>query len=219
MAAAEAPNWALLHRRFGHASAHHFTGLHRVVDGLTDPIEEKPNELSDEPCEPCIMSKQVRVLNRNSPRPVTTKLGRVYIDIWGPYSIATFGGATYFMTITDEATRKKWVFLGTRKTDFRASFMNWKARAELESGCKLQRIRMDNAGELVSMGLDLVGEGVVIETTTPYSPEQNGISERLNRTLVCMAKAMLFDAGLPAKLWGPAIETACFLRNRLPISK
>ena len=59
--------------------------------------------------------------------------------------------------------------------------------------------------------------GVAIEYTTAYTPSQNGVAERLNRTLVGMAKAMLLASGLPQRFWGFAIEAACYIRNRLPI--
>jgi hypothetical protein len=50
-----------------------------------------------------------------------------------------------------------------------------------------------------------------------YTPEQNGVSERLNRSLVTVARAMLQGAGLPVRFWGDAVITACYLRNRTPI--
>jgi transposase InsO family protein len=58
--------------------------------------------------------------------------------------------------------------------------------------------------------------GVVVEFTTPYTPEQNGVAERLNRTLTTKIRAMLAEAGLPQWLWGEAAYTACYLHNRTP---
>jgi hypothetical protein len=77
---------------------------------------------------------------------------------------------------------------------------------------------MDGAGENITLGKMLRSYGITIEYTTAYTPSQNGIAERLNRTLIQMAKAMLFQANLPQKFWGYAIEAACYIRNRLPIS-
>ena len=59
--------------------------------------------------------------------------------------------------------------------------------------------------------------GIKFEYTTPYTPEQNGVAERLNRSLIIMARAMLLDANLPIRLWGEAVNTASYLRNRTPI--
>src|SRR5436190_11762848 len=60
--------------------------------------------------------------------------------------------------------------------------------------------------------------GFMSELMVIYSPDQNGIAERLNRTLITMAKSMLFEAGLPKKFWGFAVETACYLQNCMPVS-
>jgi transposase InsO family protein len=56
----------------------------------------------------------------------------------------------------------------------------------------------------------------VFQTTVPWSPEQNGVSERRNRTLCESARSMLFDAELPTKYWGEAVMTACYIQNCLP---
>lgn len=66
---------------------------------------------------------------------------------------------------------------------------------ELESGCTLRSIRIDNAKELVKLGKLL--SGVQVEPTTPYTPEQNGVAERLNRTLITKARSLLVAAELP----------------------
>jgi len=58
--------------------------------------------------------------------------------------------------------------------------------------------------------------GIQFQTTVPYTPEQNGVAERKNRTLCESARSMLFDANLPKKYWGEAIMTAAYLHNRLP---
>ncbi len=61
-------------------------------------------------------------------------------------------------------------------------------------------------------------KGIVHQLTNPYTPEQNGTAERLNRTLIESAKSMLFHAGLPLQFWAEAVNTATYLHNRSPIS-
>src|SRR5277367_1807588 len=95
--------------------------------------------------------------------------------------------------------------------------MQFKTDIELQSGYKILAVRLDGAGENRTLGNELRLLGVAVEYTTAYTPSQNGVSERLNRTLVGMAKAMLLASRLPQKFWGFAIETACYIRNRLPI--
>ena len=128
-----------------------------------------------------------------------------------------FKEAQYFFTVTDEYSRKKWVFIITKRALFPGEFMRFKAHVELQTGFKILAIRMDGAGENHTLGDMLEEVGITVEYTTAYTPSQNGVAERLNRTLVAIAKAMLFHSGLPQIFWGFAIEAACFIRNRLPI--
>lgn len=95
--------------------------------------------------------------------------------------------------------------------------MEFKARVELETGLKIQAIRCDNAAEYKALGEHFRPCGLKFEFTTPYFHQQNGVPERLNRSLVTVARAMLQDAKLFATFWQDAIETACYLRNRIPI--
>ena len=61
--------------------------------------------------------------------------------------------------------------------------------------------------------------GIIHQATAPYTPQQNGLAERKNRTLVEMVNAMLINARLPTNLWGEALLTACYLHNRIPSRK
>jgi gag-polypeptide of LTR copia-type len=206
----------ILHARFAHVGDHAINGLKGITEGFQAPAQPKGTQKA---CDPCNQSKQVRVISRDPPVPATDPLGRVYIDGWGPYSVPALGfrDAQYFFTITCEATRKKWVRIVSRRVQFPAVFMELKAHLELQSGYKLKAARLDNAGENKTLGNELRQAGVAVEFTTAYTPSQNGVAERLNRTLVRMAKAMLLGSGLPQKFWGFAIEAACYIRNRLLI--
>ncbi|PSC67031.1 retrotransposon with Ribonuclease H-like superfamily and integrase domain [Micractinium conductrix] len=90
----------------------------------------------------------------------------------------------------------------------------------LPAGLPVKRVRSDNGGEFCNSTLSefYTSQGVLHETTNPYSPQQNGKAERLNRTLWEKARPMLSDAGLPKHLWADAIVTANYLRNRSPLS-
>jgi hypothetical protein len=119
--------------------------------------------------------------------------------------------------LTDQWTGKVWIFLVKDRKDFLNKILGWKKENELISGYKLKILRLDGAGEFRSLEQKLKDDfGTKIEWTTPYTPEQNGVSERANRTLVSLARAMLIDSGLPYKFWGEAVKTACYLRNRTP---
>ncbi len=122
------------------------------------------------------------------------------------------------LTFTDDYTRKSWVYLTKTRAQLRTVFLQYKALVELESGHKIKAVRCDNASEYKSLGALLQKDyGIQFEYTTAYTPEQNGVSERLNRSLISVARAMLLDAKLPIKFWGEAVVTASYLRNRTPI--
>jgi hypothetical protein len=92
-------------------------------------------------------------------------------------------------------------------------FESWRSQAQLESGQRLKAIRSDNAPEFIKMSKELQKEGIRIELTVPYTPSQNGVAERLNRTLITKARAMLVAAELPSQLWVEAVHVACYLKN------
>jgi hypothetical protein len=177
------------------------------------PLEETPLGV----CEPCIYSKQLQVVNRVAPRGASVPLGRVYSDVWGPYSVPSIGGAVYFLSFTCECTRHSTIYLMMSRKEVRKLFYQYKEYAELLTGYKIIVLRTDNAKEFVFLQKELANIGITVEFTVHYTPEQNGVAERLNRTLITIAKALLFDAQLPPMFWGEAVNTANYLRNRLPI--
>jgi hypothetical protein len=91
---------------------------------------------------------------------------------------------------------------------------------ENQTGHKLKIVRTDRGGEYLCGELKdyLVKKGMVHELTAPYTPEQNGAAERLNRTLEERVRAMLEDSKLPPKLWAEAVSTASYIRNRSPVA-
>ena len=91
---------------------------------------------------------------------------------------------------------------------------------ELTIPKRVKVLRTDNSGEFTSKAFEAHHKayGIRHELTIPKTPEQNGVAERLNRTLVKTTKAMLLDANLPQKFWTEAVSTAAYLRNRSPSS-
>ena len=121
------------------------------------------------------------------------------------------------LTFTDDYSRKSWIYLTRTRTEIYDRSQEWQLMVERETGDKLQAMRADNAREYQTLAAKLRREnGVSVEFTTPYTPEQNGVSERLNRTLTTKIRAMLLGARLPTELWGEAAHCACYLSNRTP---
>ena len=82
----------------------------------------------------------------------------------------------------------------------------------------MQKIRSNNGKEYTNEIFDkfYVEAGIEHQLTTPYTPQQNGVSERKNRSIMEMTRCMLHEKELPKKLWAEAANTAVFLLNRLP---
>ena len=154
-----------------------------------------PNEM--EFCESCIQGKMHR-----SPFPNTKgkqakdKLELIHSDICGKLNSKSLSGAEYFLTFIDDKTRHVWVYFLKRKSDVFKYFQEWKAMVER---CKLKVLRTDNGGEYTSGDFQsyLKKEGIKHEVTVPRTPEQNGVAERMNRTLVECTRSMLAGAQLP----------------------
>ena len=105
-----------------------------------------------------------------------------------------------------------------KKDEVFRKFRERKAMVERESGHRLKTLRTDNGGEYTSTEFKeyLEAEGVRHELTIPKTPEQNGVAERMNRTLVEAVRSMLIGAKLPKKFWAESLSTAVYLRNRSP---
>ena len=130
----------------------------------------------------------------------------------------SLGGAEYFLTFIDDRTHYTWVYVLKRKDEVFGCFLRWKALVEKSSGRKLKAIRTDNGGEYTSTMFEdyLKSEGIRHECTIPKTPEQNGVAERMNRTLVEAVRSMLTGARLSHEFWAEALATAVYLRNRSP---
>lgn len=203
------------HRRFGHIGSQIIGKLHMAVDDIPGPIEPARGQPS---CEVCLLTKKIRVQNRIAPERSLRPLARVFSDFWGPYRVPAITGEEYMLTFTDDYTRKSWVTLTRNRRELPFVFAKWRAFVELQSNHKLLALRSDNAQEYKSLGDSiLTPNGIAVELTTVYTPEQNGVSERLNRSLITMARSMLLEAKLPARFWGYAVIAACYLRNRMAI--
>jgi len=85
---------------------------------------------------------------------------------------------------------------------------------------KIKVLRTDNSGEFCSKEFEKFYKicGITFQKTTPYTPQQNGVVERMNKTLMERARSMLSGVGLGQEFWAKAVETACYLVSRSPSS-
>ena len=198
----------LWHRRFGHLSQRSLTTLKK--DGLVRGFDYDTSQVIDF-CEPCIGGK----IHRN-PFPKSGRerarepLELVHSDVCGKISSPSLGKAEYFVTFIDDKTHYTWVYVMKHKSEVFEKFTEWKAFVEKSSGYKVKKLRTDNGGEYVSTEFEgyLKKEGIEHHYTIPKTPEQNGVSERMNRTLMETVRSMLADSKLPHRFWAEALSTA-----------
>ena len=170
-------------------------------------------------CEPCAQGKHHRSRFPNGGGKRSEEpLGLVHSDVCGKINAKSLSGAEYFVSFIDDKTRFIWVYVLKHKSQVFEKFLEWKAMVDRSTGRKLKALRTDNGGEYTSTEFVdyLRSEGIRHELTVPKTPEQNGVAERMNRTLIEIVRSMLADAKLPHKFWAEALATAVYLRNRSP---
>ena len=206
----------LWHQRLGHPGKQclSLTVNKQLVSGIN---VSKMEELSF--CEGCVEGK----IHHQSFQPVgeirsTEKLQLVHSDVCGPMSTDSIGGRKYFVTFTDDYSRCCSVYFIKHKYEVFEKFKEFETATTTSSGQRIRRLRTDNGGEYVSKEFEnyLKSREIFHEFTVPHSPEQNGVAERMNHTLVESARSMLSHAGLPKSFWAEAIATAAYIRNRMP---
>lgn len=204
------------HRRYGHLGVQNLKRLARdkLVEGFDYDATKKPTF-----CEPCIDGKQSKI-----PFPKTggdrskNLLGIIHSDVCGKIETKSLSGAEYFVTFIDDKSRYVWVYVMKHKSEVFEKFKEWKATVEKSTGIQIKTFRTDNGGEYTSKEFEdyLKKEGIHHELTIPKTPQQNGVAERMNRTLVESVRSMLADSKLPKRFWAEALATATYLRNRCP---
>lgn len=205
----------LWHRRFGHLS---MPGMARAV-GLVEGISVVATAfVPDALCKPCVEAKMARAPFTESDTVSSSILQLLHMDLCGPFQVASIGGSRYAATFLDDHSRVSIVRLLQYKSELSAALQEVVLKLENQTGKTLKTIRSDRGGEFVNSKVEawLHSKGIAHQKTVPYSPQQNGVAERLNRTLVEKTRAELFDAGLGKEFWGEAMHVANYLRNRSP---
>ena len=218
-AAEETPE--LWHRRYGHLGYDNLSKLVKLdmVTGIS-VASAAFVERNKEPCEPCIMAKHHREPFPASESKSNRPLELLHMDLCGPLPFASLGGSKYVATFLDDYTKLSVVRTMAHKSDAAHVVPDVINMLETQSGHLLRIARTDNGGEYISNALAdyLDGKGVIHQTTMAYTPQQNGVAERLNRTLMEKTRAMLSDANLPPEMWAEAMVTANYVRNISPVT-
>jgi transposase InsO family protein len=126
-------------------------------------------------------------------------------------------GSNYGIVIVDVFSRFTWVFFLHDKSETQGTLKRFLRRAQNEFELKVKKIRSDNGSEFKNLQVEeyLEDEGIKHEFSAPYTPQQNGVVERKNKTLIDMARTMLGEFMTPERFWSEAVNTACHAINRL----
>lgn len=204
---------ALRHRRYNHLGSPNLRRVAGMTTGMPLAVAiAKP--AAGTVCPPCAEGRLTRApFSRAGPKAVAMDpLELVHTDVCGPlpYSI---GGCRYFVSLVDTATRLKVAIPVRTKADAATAVERQLMR--LETLCKgtIRRVRHDGGGEYLTSTLRdfYTRRGVTPETTAPYTPQQSGVAERLNRTVMERARAMLADAGAEQDLWAEVLAAAVYV--------
>ena len=203
----------LWHERLGHVN---FGDLNR----LFKRIGIKGKLIDRLKCEACLIGKAHSKPFGRSKTTTNRVLELIHSDISGKICIPNRNQYSYFMVLVDDFSRHTTVYLLKEKSEVYKYFKEYKLMVENKFDKKIATLRTDNGGEFKNSKMELFCKenGIRQEYTVPHRPQQNGVAERMNRTLDDMARSLLISAKLPVRFWPEAIQTAAYIRNLCPVS-
>lgn len=209
----------LWHRRLGHVN---FKTINKVTKmGLVRGLPLKEYQCKEH-CVSCLKGKQHKSSYKSIEESKTTAcLQLLHMDLFGPVKIMSLGKKKYCLVIIDDYSRFTWVFFLYSKDEAAEIIKFFILQVEKQYSLSVKVIRSDNGTEFRNKTLDefCLSKGIVRQFSIPRTPEQNGVVERKNRTLIEAARTMLADSGLPLYFWAEAVNTACYVQNRVLINK
>lgn len=204
------------HRKLGHLGKTNMKKLLKLSTGIN--ITEKECENLNKVCEVCMQAKQTRLPFENSRKLASRPLEIIYTDVCGPIEPNTWDNKKYILTFIDDYTHYTMVYLLTGKYEVVSFVKQYIMEVEAYLNFKVSKLRCDNGREYINEDLKswCKSKGIVIDATIPYTPQLNGKAERLNRTIMEKARALIFDSEMNKHFWGEAVYMATYLINRSP---
>ncbi|GBP34018.1 Retrovirus-related Pol polyprotein from transposon TNT 1-94 [Eumeta japonica] len=202
------------HRRLGHVNNNYLSKMQEAVEGL---LLDREAKISKSSCIVCCEGKPNRLpFPRNGNRS-DDLLHIMHTDVCGPFKTVSLGGSRYFILFIDDYSRYTYIYFLKNKNEAFECFQKYKAKVKNKLNRKIKILRSDNGKEFVNKEFDnyLNKAGIVHQKSNPYTPEQNGLAERFNRTVVEKARCLLFDAEMDENFWAEAANTAVYLQNRI----
>ncbi|GJU26326.1 putative ribonuclease H-like domain-containing protein [Tanacetum coccineum] len=207
------------HRRLGHIN---FKTMNKLVKGnLVRGLPSKIFE-NDHSCVACQKGKQHKASCKSKlVTSVSQPLQILHIDLFGPTSVKSIMGKMNCLVVTDDYSRFSWVFFLTKKDETSGILKDFITGIENQLNHKVKIIRCDNRTEFKNYDMNqLCGiKGIKREFSNARTPQQNGVAERKNMTLIEVARTMLADSLLPIPFWAEAVNIACYVQNKVLVTK
>ncbi|GKA72550.1 putative ribonuclease H-like domain-containing protein [Tanacetum coccineum] len=209
----------LWHRRLGHMNFNNMNKLVRgnLVRGLPLKIFE-----NDHSCVACQKGKQHKASYKTKlMNSISKPLHMLHMDLFGPTNIKSLMKKSYCLVFTDDFIRFSWVFFLATKDETSGILKTFIIEIENQLDHKVKVTRCDNGTEFKNSIMNQFCEmkGIEREFSVARTPQQNGVAERKNRTLIEAARTMLVDSKLPTTFWAKAVNTACYVLNRVLVIK
>nr|GEW07735.1 hypothetical protein [Tanacetum cinerariifolium] len=152
---------------------------------------------------------------------VSQPLQRLHIDLFEPTFVKSLNKKSYCLVVTDDYSRFSWVFFLATKDETSTILKTFITGIENQINHKVKIIRFNNRTEFKNHDLNqFCGmKGIKKEFSVAKTPQQNGVAERKNKTLIEAARNMLADLLLPIPFWAEAVNIACYVQNRVLVTK
>ncbi|GKD09674.1 retrovirus-related pol polyprotein from transposon TNT 1-94 [Tanacetum coccineum] len=173
----------------------------------------------DKTCEGCMIGKQAKLpFPTGKAKRAEDVLELIHADLCGPMRMESLAGSKYFLLFTDDFSRMSWVYFLKYKLESFDYLKKFKALVEKQSGKNIKILRIDREGVFLSNEFNEFcdEQGIQRQLIAPYSPEQNRVAERKNRTIVEMTRFMLKQKGMPNSFWAEGVATAVYILNISP---
>ncbi|GJW49459.1 putative ribonuclease H-like domain-containing protein [Tanacetum coccineum] len=209
----------LWHRRLGHIN---FKTMNKLVRG--NLVRGLPSKLfeNDHTCVACQKGKQHKASCKTKlVSSISQPLQMLHMDLFGPTSVRSINHKTYCLVVTDDFSKFSWVFFLATKDETSGILKTFITGIENQINHKVKIIRYDNRYEFKNNDMNqFCGmKGINREFSVARSSQQNGVAKRKNRTLIEAVRTMLTDLLLPTIFWAEAVNTACYVQNRVLVTK
>ncbi|GJU85899.1 putative ribonuclease H-like domain-containing protein [Tanacetum coccineum] len=209
----------LWHRRLGHIN---FKTMNKLVRG--NLVRGLPSKLfeNDHSCVACQKGKQHKASCKTKlVSSISHPLQMLHMDLFGPTFVRSINHKIYCLVVTDDYSRFSWVFFFDTKDESSGILKTFIIGIENQINHKVKIIRCDNGIEFKNYDINQFGrmKGIKREFSVAKTPQKNGVVERKNRTLIEAARTMLADSLLPTTFWAEVVNTACYVQNRVLVTK